>query len=232
MKKTIILLAVSALVTVADAQSLQSSGRSAKEIVPQGWSVQEESGDLNKDGIADLVIIATPHFRENIQVREGDGYEYDYNQPIMAIYWGTASGQYNLYKQYAEIIPHRTDEFVSWEIGLSISAKGAITISAKGAITISTSTFASAGSWNNESEKYVFRWQQGDFFIIGYESESMARNTGEAETNSYNYLTHKKQVVTFNVFDENIPKREKWSKIPVKPLERLGSFRLEEFSPD
>ena len=33
MKKTIILLAVSALVTVADAQSLQSSGRSAKEIV-------------------------------------------------------------------------------------------------------------------------------------------------------------------------------------------------------
>ena len=87
MKKTIMLLAVSALVTVADAQSLQSSGRSSKEIVPQGWGVQEEAGDLNKDGIADLVIIATPNFRENIQVREGDGYEYDYNQPILAIYW-------------------------------------------------------------------------------------------------------------------------------------------------
>ena len=222
MKKILMLWTALTVMTVADAQSLKSSGRSAQEIVPQGWEINEATGDINKDGITDLMVIATPNFRENIQVRESDGYEYNYNQPVLAVYWGTADGQYKLYKKYAEIIPHQTDEFVFWDVSLSISEKGVI--------TIGTSTFASAGSWSNNSDTFVFRWQQGDFYLIGYETQSMARNTGEDETISYNFLTHKKQVVTSNAFDENIPKRKKWTKIPAKPLKRLGSFHLEEYS--
>lgn len=217
MKKTVMLFVALAVSVAAAAQSLKTFGQSAKEIVPKGWHLQEATGDLNKDGIPDLIVIATPNFRENIQVRESDGYEYDYNQPILAIYWGIGGEQYRLYKQYDEIIPHQADEYVSWEVSLAIN---------KGTFTIGTSAFASAGSWSNDSERFVFRWQQDDFFLIGYEMETLARNTGEDETHSYNYLTHKKQMVTFNAFDESIPKREKWSKIPAKPLKRLGSFQL------
>ena len=55
----------------------------------------------------------------------------------------------------------------------------------------------------------------------------MSRNTGEMETTSDNYLTWRRQVVKENVFeDSNVPKTEKWTKLPKKPLEKLGEQNL------
>jgi hypothetical protein len=51
--------------------------------------------------------------------------------------------------------------------------------------------------------------------------------TGEANTVSNNYLTHKRQVVKENVFDETVKPKETWTSIPKKPLSRLGEDLLE-----
>ena len=55
------------------AQQLQQQGRGVDDLVPAGWDHTEATGDLNKDGIADLVVVATPDFKENTKTRD-DGY--------------------------------------------------------------------------------------------------------------------------------------------------------------
>lgn len=221
MKVLSIIVTAWILTIAANAQGLKVAGTSAKDIVPEGWTLDEASGDLNKDGIYDLVIIATPDFKENTKTRD-DGYVYNFNQPILAIYWGQEDGTYKRYKQYDDILPHREDEY--------FNVDSSPTITDRGVLKIYIETFASAGSWTNESPTFFFRYQNGDFHLIGYKTESLTRNTGQAETHSYNYLTHKKQVVVFNAFDDNVPTREKWSRIPATPLKKLGSFNLGAFS--
>ena len=48
------------------AQSLKRQGMSVVDILPSGWEHQEVTGDLNKDGIPDLVVVATPNFKEHM----------------------------------------------------------------------------------------------------------------------------------------------------------------------
>lgn len=179
------------------------------------------SADINKDGIPDVVKVVNPRDPDKLQVRESDGYEYDFNQPVLSVYLGQADGTQKLWKRYDHCMPYSDDEFVFID-GLAVN------VSEKGVITVEFGVFASAGSYSAPSYKYVFRYQNGDIYLIGEECSSLARNTGIQETTSINYLTHKKQTVLENAFDEKVPKKEKWTKIPVKPLRRLGSFQMGE----
>ena len=206
------------LPVMAAAQGMKPQGSSISELVPQGWTHQEATGDLNKDGIPDLVISATPDSTEHITVRD-DGYEYNFNKPVLAIYFGTANGDYSLYKAYENTIPGRQSEFEMID--------GSYEITDRGVLRIGLSYFYSAGSYSNNWSTYVFRYQDGDFFLIGMESGEQSRTTGEAVTTSYNYLTHKKQIKTENVFEGNDTSSEKWEKIPKEPLRRLGTFELD-----
>ena len=59
-----------------NAQTLKQQGVSVKQIVPKGWEHKEAEGDLNKDGIKDLVVLAKPNFKENMKtvtVKVGNG---------------------------------------------------------------------------------------------------------------------------------------------------------------
>ena len=171
MKKYIALIFIacwcSVLHTVAQTYSLSQL---------RAWSSTEAVGDLDKDGINDLVIIATPDFKENFIVEDGD----------------------------------------------TIDAN--LDINDRGVLKVGLEYFASAGSYGSSNISYVYRFQNGDFYLIGEDNKSFMRNTGEAETYSYNYLTHKRQIVRYNMFDDKVKPRETWSNIPKKPLKKLGSF--------
>ena len=78
MKTSIMTLILSACALGMNAQALKQQGKSAEQIVPKGWEHKEAAGDLNKDGIKDLVVLAKPNFKENMQTRD-DGYEYNFN---------------------------------------------------------------------------------------------------------------------------------------------------------
>ena len=196
------------------AQQLQQQGRGVDDLVPVGWDHAEATGDLNKDGIVDLVVVATPDFKENTKTRD-DGYVYNFNQPLLAVYFGTAEGKMQLWRQYDQVVPARPDEYVSIDASLTITEKGVLRISLE--------TFASMGGWGSENSNFSYRYQDGDFYLIGKEYHNMSRNTGDMETTSENYLTWRRQVVTENAFeDSNVPRKETWTKLPKKPLEKLG----------
>ena len=217
MKRIIDCVVMLCLCVGVQAQELQKQGRGVEDLVPKGWEHTEATGDLNKDGIADLVVVATPDFKENTKTRD-DGFVYNFNQPLLAVYFGTAGGKMQLWRQYDQVIPARPDEYVSIDTNLTITEKGVLRISLE--------TFASMGGWGTENSNFSYRYQNGDFNLIGKEYQSMSRNTGEMETTSENYLTWRLQVVKENAFDDNIPKKEKWTKLPKKPLEKLGEQSL------
>ena len=197
--KRILFFLLGALPMLVSAQEVAKKGRSAEEIVPQGGDFVKAEGDLNKDGLSDLVIFA---------------------EPVLAIYFAMPSGDYELWKQYNDILPvDEENDDLMIDIELSITDRGAL--------KIEVGSFASAGTSYVTHNNYTYRFQDGDFYKIGEEQNSMSRMTGEDQTVSINYLTHKRQVVKENVFDETIKPKETWTSIPKTPLRRLGEDQLE-----
>lgn len=199
-----------------NAQALKQQGASAEKIVPEGWEHEEALGDLNKDGVKDLVVLAKPNFKENMQTRD-DGYEYNFNPYILAIYFGQAEGDFKQWKQYENLF-EPDSEWTTNDVDVEITERGTL--------NISTSFFASAGSYGTNQTKYTFRFQNGDFYLIGKESTDMMRNTGEMTTVSENYLTWKRQTIKDNAF-EDVVKKETWSKLTKEPLKKLGEEGLD-----
>ena len=117
------------------------------------------------------------------------------------------------------MIPYSDDESFSVEVSISVTERGVL--------KIDTGSFASAGSWGVVNSTYLFRYQQGDFYMIGSEQSEMARNTGIETKVSNNYLTHKRLTTSYSVMrDVEMKPTKKWSKLPVEPLKRMG-FLLE-----
>ena len=200
------------------AQELKSVGVSADDVVPAGWEIVQECGDLNKDGMEDLVVIATPNIAENMLTRD-DGYVYNFNQPVLAIYFGASDGNFKLWKQYDNVLDHQIDEFLFINSSLKITAKGTLQIYME--------YFASAGSANTSKKTYTFRFQEGDFFLIGKDEEDMSRYSGEYTEVSSNYLTYRRKTTTTNVFKKDARERVVWSRLPKARLQCLGEFKIE-----
>lgn len=212
MKKTIFSFVLAALALMpmqVFAQGLKNSGKSAADIVPSGWESMFKTGDLNADGIADLVLIATPCNKEKMKTRD-DGYVYNFNEPILAIYWGDKKGDFKLFKQYDDVIPEREDEFISITPALDIDKNGALKIMLE--------FFASAGSYTQPTSTHVFRYQNGDFFLIEKDVVELERTTGKTVTTSDNYLTHKRTVITERPKRKAKTKRIRLPKAALKPL--------------
>lgn len=198
--------------------TLAKRGESIEKIVPEGWAYAHEKGDLNKDGIEDIILIAQPNYREKISTRD-DGYEYNYNPNILAIYFGTESEGYKIFKMWDNVIPTEEDEYTKYESYLKITDKGVF--------DIIVNFFAIAGTYGTSNTTYKFRFQSGDFFLIGKEISGFSRSSGESSVVSYNFLTAKKCTTTGNMFDESVKKKVVWTKLVKRRLKPLGSFYLE-----
>ena len=220
MKTNQYILLVAALVSLsAMAQNLKTNGNLPDELIPATWEKVTATGDLDGDGIADLAIIAKPDYKEHLKVRD-DGYVYNFNQPILAIYRGNAKGGYSLWKRYNKAIMGDTDEYNFISHSLSINSRKVLKIGIE--------HFSSAGSYTNSKSDYLFRYQNGDFFLIGEDTEEMSRNTGKIVIVSKNYLTGKQcRTVSGAFVDSNIRPSEKWSTFKRTPLRPLGSWTME-----
>ena len=181
------------------------------------WPHSETLGDLNKDGVKDLVIIATPDNKEHFIVTEDED-TVNANKPILAIFKGSKNGSFSYWRLYEDALPIQSSSFVIFDFSLTITDRGTL--------QVSIDSFATAGTWYSNTVSYVYRFQNGDFYLIGEDNNSYMRNTGDGDTYSYNYLTHKKQHVKYNIFDESVKPKESWSNLPKTPLKKLGSFTM------
>ena len=184
-------------------------------------SCEKSEGDFNKDGIQDLIVIATPKDPTHMRTRD-DGYVYNFNKPVLAIFLGQSDGKLKRFKEYENTIPGNDEENENclYEILLSVNAKGVI--------RISVGIFCSAGGTEVPNTEYVYRYQNGDFYLIGKDYGSFSRYSGEAKKVSENYVTHKRQTITYNMFEEG-DEKEKWTALPSKPLEKLGAKLLDAY---
>ena len=198
------------------AQGLKHEGATVDELVPAGWEHIEAIGDLDNDGINDVALIVTPNYKEHLIVRD-DGYVYNLNQPILAIYVGRSQGGYQLWRQ-CDTMFRVGDEICSYDRTMEITDRHVLRIVVE--------PFCSMGSYGTDRSTYPYRYQNGDFFLIGMENESMQRNSGERKKVSENYLTWRRQTITDNVFEENVRAVEKWSRLTKKALEKLGDREL------
>ena len=195
---------------------LAKEGRTIEEVVPNGWEVQSATGDLNKDGIEDLVLLVRSNDPAYIKTRD-DGFESNFSPLSLAVYFGSPSGVYKRFKVWYDTISGREDEYTEITNELSITPKGAI--------DITVSSWSSMGTAGTGGTTYRYRFQSGDFYLIGEESSWLNRMTGEGESTSINYLTGQKEITTGNMMEEKDLKTKK-VKIKKEPLRLLGSFQM------
>ena len=88
-------------------------------------------------------------------------------------------------------------------------------------------TYQISGTVNQDNRflRYAVNQFADSYKRYGKETNTLIRNTGEMTTVSENYLTWKQQTVEDNAFEE-VDKKETWSTLTKKPLEKLGDSEL------
>lgn len=215
-KRPIIMKKISLFLAVAALFSFSASAQAFKTSAPDEQSLEDVfdyqvfKGDLNKDGIEDLVA----YIYKEIDLSDDTPDVFS----TLAIYWGAADG-YLLYRQYDSVL------FGTNRAYFAIT-ENTISVTPKGLLRINVDVFNSAGSYESYNHTYLFRFQDGDFYLIGDDSHVFSRNFGETTETSTNYLTNKQKVTNYNEFDESIKRKVVWNDIPKEPLRSLGSFPL------
>lgn len=166
------------------------------ELVPKGWTVEtEKRGDLNGDGVADLLLVL--HMTDPRNVISNDGLgpsELDTNPRMLVVAFADKTKKYSVTLADHTLIPRHIDPLMDDPLeGVAI---------VKGTVQVSLLRWMSAGSWYTTQSKLTFRHQDGCFRLIGYDSTEMKRNTGETTAVSINYLTKKIQTTEGNVGDD------------------------------
>lgn len=186
--------------------TLKENGNSIEDIIPKNWKILDSKlGDLNQDGISDLIFAIQNTDKLNIELNDGLGTDtIDLNPRILGIYFGTKSGTYKQKLVSKDFIilrnsPTMDEPFEGFEINN------------EGVLEINFWFWYSAGSWSMSNHKYKFRFQNNEFELIGYNSYESHRSTGETTDYSINFLTKKMKITKGNFSNDN-PESVEWKK--------------------
>ena len=199
--------------------ALPAASPTADGFVPRGWAVVgRESGDLNGDGRADIVLLMQMRDRANVvTIPWGSGNErFDTNPHLLAAAFREPGGGYRLAATNHGLFqrpfgPHTGDDPIG-EDTISIERR---------ALLVSFGYLRGHAS-------YRFRWQSGAFRLVGYEQGGVSG--GCVETHSINYLTRRARV-TKGMIDSDRT-RVAWLRLAGPPPPTLDGLDLDTFRPD
>jgi hypothetical protein len=176
-----------AMPQTADYPAIAENGAKTSDFIPQNWkTLGEAKGDLNGDKIPDAAFVIQGTDPKFIAKNEGLGTDtFDTNPRMLLILFGASDG-YKLAEKSTTFVafsdyPTMEEPFDSIEIK-------------NGVLQIKQHIFMSAGGWGTSNYTYKLRYQDGDFALIGADTTSVQRNTGEMESRSYNFLTRKVKI--------------------------------------
>jgi len=202
-----------------DYPKITDSGQSINDFVPKSWKVIGKAfGDLNKDKTQDCVLVIQGTNTKFLNKNDGLGANvYDTNPRILIVLFkDTAKSNYKLAKQ--------SNTFIKTPDSPTMSEPFQAAKIQNGVLQLDFEQWYSAGSWAANQMSYKFRFQDGEFVLIGADKTASARNTGETETRSYNFLTGKVQITTAN-FASKAKKRVEWRTYKLDKLKTLDTFK-------
>jgi len=222
--KQVLYLFFLAFVTIVNSQNnnpiILKEGKLVTDFVPRKWKIIAKSeGDLNKDKINDVAFIIENTATENIILNKGLGKDtLNINPRFLVVLFKTDS-KYVLKSINKKFIPSQ-DVLESPCLEDPLMENGGIEIK-NGVLNIDLHYWSSCGSWDVTDRKYKFRFQNNSFVLIGYDSSNFHRSTGESNSESINFISKKKELITgMNEFAESNPKTI-WKNIKAEKLIKL-----------
>jgi hypothetical protein len=189
--------------------SLPASAISAAGFAPLGWRVERGiRGDLNKDGRSDLVAILKGVDPNCIVQPAPDEKAIDTNPRVVLIAFGAQAG-FELRVANSVIIPRVDDPYMDDPLDLE-----ALTIR-DGVLRLGLSSWRSMGGWTSFSSIFSFRWDGKQFQLIGFDRETLQRNSGETRTLSVNFATKRARIVKGSI-DDDVDDTTRWQHIPAQ----------------
>jgi hypothetical protein len=206
---TITLLAAFAAVPAFSSTPVfPESGISAEAFVPSGWKIMAQAeGDLNKDGIPDAALV----LRESAEEKEGA--DTADMKRILVILFGASSGGYKLSATSKEAVLCKDCGGVFGDpfVGIKI-VRGVIVIDHYG------------GSRNRWGYTHRWRYQDGDWFLVGLTSRQEDILEGTSEVTDINLITGNRIVEKGRIEGKMKSTR---SQAPKTPLPKLSSFTFQ-----
>lgn len=201
-----------------DYPAIVETGKTVAEFIPKGFTVVKRvSGDLNGDGAADAAMIIQGTSKKFLNKNEGfGGPVFDTNPRILFILFkekANAGFRVAARSNTFVVIPHSP---VMTEPFLDMSIK-------KGVLSFLFEEFYSAGSWSMSNRTYKFRFEDGEFVLIGLDKTYTQRNTGEIETRSYNFLTGKVKT-DVGMIDDSVKPKVTWRDFRLDPKMTLTTI--------
>ncbi len=202
----------------ADFPEIVKTGATVSDFVPAGFKiVKSASGDLNGDKTADTALHLIGTFKQFLNKNENLGSDvFDTNPRMLVILFrDKIGGAFSLAEQSNTFII-TPDSPVSSEPFQDISIKAGI-------LKIDFELWQSAGGWGATNASYKFRFQNGEFALVGAERTDYMRNTGKSEKLSYNFLTGRVNATTGNI-SNNKKRKSTWKKIKIDKLRNFKTF--------
>jgi hypothetical protein len=181
--------------------------------VPHGWKVElQAAGDLNGDGFEDVALILHATDPRNVLDNSGFGpTPFDTNPRMLVVALGHPTGGHRLVLANHSLIPRSESPSIS-----DVLDDASPPEIKRGTLKIGLSLFANVGGSDMAQITYTFRYQKGQFMMIGYDSSSVQRMSGETRDISINYLTRKKEISTGRISSDR--QRLRRSTLPAGPL--------------
>jgi hypothetical protein len=194
--------------------SIKVKGQNISDFVPVGWTILDSTyGDLNKDGSKDAAIIIQ-HKDSVTLVNSPEDTVLTQPRILFVLFKNPADNSFMLMEQSNSfILKHERDHMDDPYQQLAIN---------NGILEAKFHLFYYMGSYDVTNATYKFRYQQGQFVLIGADKSSFDRASHDFEEYSYNFLTKKRNLTKGN--DEKGSKKTTWKTLNISVLKTLATF--------